>query len=218
MPVQQPIGAAVLYVSSSVRPEVAEAFNTWCDSVHHFDTMRIEGFLSLRRFELVEGHVEEGAPEYPLLTLYQVEQAGDADFSTPSYAHHSATYTPPPPGVVDGIRFERAVYERDVSSSERTQPVGRACITLVGSAGPWAGAAQAAASGAPGVLNAYTVRGDDRVVVLIDFEREEDGRAAFADLAALEHDGRRRSLQLFRQVFPPSGVLLRDREFLAEKP
>jgi hypothetical protein len=28
MPVQQPIGTAVLYVSSRVQPEVADAFNT----------------------------------------------------------------------------------------------------------------------------------------------------------------------------------------------
>jgi hypothetical protein len=216
MPVQQPIGTAVLYVSSSVRPEVVEAFNTWCDTVHHFDTMRIDGFLSLRRFELVEGLVEDGVVEYPLLTLYQVERSEDADFSTPSYAHHSATYTPPPPGVVDGIQFERAVYERDGGSGAGTQPVGSACITLIGTPGPWIADVQSNASRSPGVLNSYVVTGDERSVLLIDVELEQQGRELFARLAPLDHAGRRRSLQLFRQVFPATGVLLRDREFRAQ--
>jgi hypothetical protein len=216
MPVQQPIGTAVLYVSSRVRPEVADAFDTWCDTVHHFDTMRIDGFLSLRRFELVEGLVGDGVVEYPLLTLYQVEKAGDADFSTPSYAHHSATYTPPPPGVVDGIEFERAVYERDDVSGARTQPVGSACVTLIGTPGPWIADAQSDASRSPGVLNSYVVTGDERSVLLIDVEDEHQGRELFARLAPLDHAGGRRSLQLFRQVFPAAGVLLRDREFRSE--
>jgi hypothetical protein len=217
MPVQQPIGTAVLYVSSSVRPEVVEAFNTWCDTVHHFDTMRIDGFLSLRRFELVEGHGAGDVTRYPLLTLYQVEKVGDADFNTPSYAHHSATYTPPPPGVVDGIEFERTVYEREDVSGARTQPVGAVCITVLSPTATATTEARAIASRSPGVLNAYVVKDDQRSVLLIDVEHEHEGRALFAELAQADSRGER-SVHLFRQVFPPDGVLLRDREIRREAP
>src|ERR1019366_7628684 len=86
--VEQLIGAAVLYVSSNVAPAFHAAFSEWCDTIHHFDTMRIEGFLSLRRFELVEGSADGDAPEFGVLTLYQVASANDADFDTPSYARH----------------------------------------------------------------------------------------------------------------------------------
>jgi hypothetical protein len=103
--------------------------------------------LSLGRFELVDGSVEPGVTEYRLLTLYQVADPGDADFSTPSYRQHTATYAPPPEGVTDGIAFERHVLRRrGVRSGRHTQPVGEACISLVGADGPWLQDGTAAAS------------------------------------------------------------------------
>ena len=144
---QQPIGRAVLYVSSNVRTEVHDAFNAWCNSIHHFDTMRIEGFLSLRRFELVSGVVAPGITDYQLLTLYQVADPGDADFSTEAYQHHTATYTPPPDGVVGHIIFEREVFARAEAPAKATQPVGSAVVSLDGVAGTWLDAAAESARG-----------------------------------------------------------------------
>ncbi len=175
--------------------------------------MRIEGFLSLRRFELVEGIADDGGPEFGVLTLYQVAKSGDAAFDTPSYAHHTATYTPPPPGVVDHIEFERAVYERAESTGGATQPVGEACITLVGEDGPWLQDAVEIALATPGVLGAHRVIGETRGVTLVDVVDVPAGRAAFAALREAGHGVGRRSLQLFRQVFPERGVLVRDGEF-----
>jgi hypothetical protein len=211
MPVDQPIGTAVLYVSSNVAPEAHAPFSEWCDSIHHFDTMRIDGFLSLRRFELVDGFTDGDTPEFRLLTLYQVEKAGDADFSTPSYARHTATYTPPPEGVTDHITFERTVYER-VADDGPTQPVGTACVTLVGEDGPWLEKAADVARTVPGVLNAYRVAGEAGGVLLVDVDDVNAGHAVLSALAEVDHGGRRRSLQLFGQVFPARGVLCRDRE------
>ena len=211
MPVDQPIGTAVLYVSSNVAPEAHVAFSTWCDTIHHFDTMRIDGFLSLRRFELVDGFTDGDTPEYRLLTLYQVAKAENADFSTPSYRQHTATYTPPPAGVTDHITFERTVYER-VDASADTQPVGAACVTLVGEDGTWLEEAAGVARGLSGVLNAYRVAGEAGGVLLVDVEDLTAGRAVLAALTNVDHGGRRRSLQLFAQVFPARGVLCRDRE------
>ncbi|MEO5837399.1 MAG: hypothetical protein ABIQ73_07305 [Acidimicrobiales bacterium] len=211
MSVEQPIGDAVLYVSSNVQPQVLDAFNDWCDTIHHFDTMRIDGFLSLRRLHLVDGVIDIDAPEFPILTLYQVEKASDADFSTPSYAHHSATYTPPPAGVVDAISYERTVYQRDGQLAAGTQPVGDACVTLVGVNGPWLAAAATTASETAGFLCAYRVANEQRAVLLVDVEEEATGREVLAALSAIRHDGQRHSVQLFSQVFPRSGVLVRDR-------
>ncbi len=212
MPVDQPIGTAVLYVSSNVAPEVIAAFNEWCDTVHHFDTMRVEGFLSLRRFELVDGMTDGDTPEFRLLTLYQVAKPGDAAVDTPSYARHTATYTPAPPGIVDRITFERTVYERVGTTDADTQPVGAACVTLVGEDGQWLEDAARVAAAIPGVLNAHHVASDERGALLVDVEDVAAGRNALAALGSVDHGGRRRSLQLFRQVFPAHGVLLRERK------
>jgi hypothetical protein len=212
MAVDQPIGTAVLYVSSNVAPSVHAAFSDWCDRIHHFDTMRIDGFLSLRRFELVEGTTDGGTPEFRLLTLYQVAKAGDAAFDTPSYAAHTATYAPPPPGVVDHIAFERTVYERVDPGKATTQPVGEACVTLVGEDGPWLAEALDVARAVPGVLGAYRVAAHGAGVLLADVVDVAAGRAALAALSEVDHGGKRRSLQLFGQVFPARGVLVRDRE------
>lgn len=213
MTIDQPIGNAVLYVSSNVRPEVHAAFSEWCDSIHHFDTMRIEGFLSLRRFELVKGAVAPGVKEFRLLTLYQVADAENADFSTPAYQHHTATYTPPPPGVTDGIEFERHVLTRaEPPAPGDTQPVGEVCVTVVGEPGAWLDEIASVARGCRGVLQAHRVDGEDRSILLVDIERAADGEAVLAALDTVPHAGQRRSLQLFAQVFPDRGVLVRDRQ------
>lgn len=213
MVTQQPTGRAVLYVSSDVAPDVFDAFSTWCDTIHHFDTMRIDGFLSLRRFQLVDGVVDNDGPAFSTLTLYQIEDAENANFSTPAYMHHSATYTPPPDGVVDGITFERTIYGREQPSPSDTQPVGAACVTLVGADGAWLDAAASAVRDTPGFLNAYRVANDERAVLFVDVDDVDAGRAVLAKLRTFGVGAERRSVQLFHQVFPAEGVLLRDRRF-----
>jgi hypothetical protein len=212
MATQQPTGRAVLYVSSNVAPDVFDAFSNWCDTIHHFDTMRIEGFLSLRRFQLLDGVVDSGGPEFATLTLYQVEEPSNADFSTPAYVHHSATYTPPPDGVVDGITFDRTIYERDQPSPGNTQSVGAACVTLVGANGLWLDEAAKSVEHAPGVLNIYRVANDERSVLFVDVDDEVSGRVVLSRLQAFDAGAKRQSVQLFNQVYPTYGVLLRDRE------
>lgn len=227
VPVDQPAGGAVLHVSSEVRPEVRLAFDDWCDTVHHFDTMRVDGFLSLRRFDLVEAAAPELHPGFGILTIYQVAQVADADPSSPSYQRHSASYVPPPPGVADGIRYERVVYRR-LTPVGTTQPVGRACVSLLGrTSAPddglrdaWARPLQQLGD-VPGVLASHLLAQDDpapdtgarRYAVLVDVEDLDAGRAALeaARLGAASTDGACESLGLFSQAFPTDGVLLRDR-------
>ncbi len=214
MATEQPTGRAVLYVLSNVAPHVLDAFSTWCDSIHHFDTMRIEGFLGLRRFQLVDGVVDDGGPPFSTLTLYQIEEPSNADVDTPAYRHHSATYTPPPDGVVDGITFERTIYVRDEPGPGGTQPVGAACVTLVGSDGAWLDDAARAVRDLPGVLHAYRVANADGAVLLVDVVDVDAGQVVLSTLRSQHARPERRSVQLFRQVFPAEGVLVRDRRFL----
>ena len=86
-------------------------------------------------------------------------------------------------------------------------------FALVGVDGPWLDHAAAAASNAAGFLNAYRVADAERAVLLIDVEDETAGRDGRV-LDSVEHSAQRHSVQLFNQVFPSTGVLLRDREFL----
>jgi hypothetical protein len=218
--VDQPVGGAVLYVSSRVAPEAHRAFSDWCDSVHHFDTMRVDGFLSLRRFERLEV-VGDEAEGFPLLTLYQVEDATAADPSGPSYTKHTESYSPAPPEVLDAITYERTVYARVAPAAAATQPVGRALVS-VRSAAPDArgwldGPVTTAVTDGPGVLgvSGYRVAGDaGGQLLLVDVEDEEAGRKVLAGLAGLERAAGATTLELFGQVFPAAGVLVRDRRFV----
>ncbi len=224
----QPTGEGLLYVASNVAPEVYGPFTEWCDTVHHFDTMRIDGFLSMRRFEQVDAVLAPGETEFRLLTLYQVAQPGDADFSTPAYARHLASYAPPPPGVAETTTYERTIFRRLVPSPG-SQPVGAAVVTLLARAPaddaavvPALEAVVTAAGRVAGFLGACVVGEEGspgapvaRWAVIVDVEDVDSGRALLDAVSPLEVGGRRSSLQLFRQVFPAAGVLLRDRQVLA---
>jgi hypothetical protein len=219
MPItDQPTGRGVLYVLSTVAAEAHRPFSEWCDTIHHFDTMRIEGFLSLRRFELVTGIVAAGVPDHQLLTLYQVTEPDNADFSTESYRQHTATYTPPPDGVVDHITFEREVFARvDDDNRGNTQPVGRACVCIDGTTGDWLDHASTTARAHAGVLNTQRLARDDHGLVIIDVETVDDGHAVFAALKGTTDDAGFRALRLFEQVYPQYGVLVRDRVVIAPR-
>jgi hypothetical protein len=56
------------------------------------------------------------------------------------------------------------------------------------------------------------VVGESGGVLLVDVDDIAAGRAVLAALGQVKHGGQRRSLQLFQQVFPARGVLMRDRE------
>lgn len=208
--VLQPTGGAVLYVTSTVAPEAVEDFTRWCDSIHHHDTMRVDGFISLRRFDLVEGVARPDRVHHRLLTLYQVRSAGDADFTTESYARHTATYTQPPSSVEGNVAFERQIYERTEPGDGGEQPVGEACITLTAPRGFSTDAAASLAATADGFLNAYQVRSDDEVVLIVDCESVGAAAALYRQLQDRSSLEEIYSLGLFRQSFPRAGVLLRD--------
>jgi hypothetical protein len=224
----QPTGEGLLYVASNVAPEVYGPFTEWCDTVHHFDTMRIDGFLSMRRFEQVVGVLAPGEEEFRLLTLYQVAEPGDADFSTPAYARHLASYAPAPPGVAETTTYERTILRR-LAPSPGSQPVGAAVVTLLVRTSPSDGdvvpaleAVVTAARTVAGLLGACIAVEEGshgspvaRWAVIIDVEDVHAGRAVLEALSPLDVGGRRSSLQLFRQVFPKAGVLLRDRQVVA---
>ena len=213
----QPIGRGVLYVLSTVAPEAHRPFSEWCDTIHHFDTMRIEGFLSLRRFELIAGVVAAGVPDYRLLTLYQVAEPDNADFSTESYRQHTATYTPPPDGVVDHITFEREIFTRVESNGGPTQPVGSACVCIDGTSGSWLDHAATLTRAHGGALNAQRLVADDHGLLLVDVETVDGGHGLFAALKGATDDVGFRALRLFEQVFPRRGVLVRDRVVIAPR-
>ena len=213
----QPIGKGVLYVLSTVEPQAHQPFTDWCNTIHHFDTMRIEGFLSLRRFELVTGIVAAGVTDYQLLTLYQVTEPVNADFSTEAYQHHTATYTPPPDGVVGHIVFEREVFARPSPPTSATQPVGNACVCLDGAPAAWLDQAAASARAHGGALNVQQLTGDDHGLVIVDVETVDDGHAVFAALKGATDDEGFRALRLFEQVYPERGVLVRDRAVIAPR-
>ena len=213
----QPIGNGVLYVLSTVEPQAYQPFTDWCNTIHHFDTMRIEGFLSLRRFELVAGVVATGVTDYQLLTLYQVTEPGDADFSTEAYQHHTATYTPPPDGVVGHIIFEREVFTRTEASNRQTQPVGSACVCLDGAPGVWFDHIAALAHSHGCALNVQQLEGDDHSLLIVDVETVNDGHTVFAALKGATDEAGFRALRLFEQIYPDRGVLLRDRVVVAPR-
>lgn len=213
MAVEEPIGNAVLYVGSNVAPGAKPDFDTWCNTIHHFDSMRIEGFLSLRRFEEIDGRVRNGHPRFSLLTRYQVEHPENANFDTPSYRRHSATYAPAPDGVTDQIEFERTVYTRVNGPTSGTQSVGEACASLLGAEGRWLDEAARAFAGRDDVLGVTRLRAEDRGAVLIEIDRSASAARVMHEVEAHVDPDAFVSLQTFRQVFPKSGVLLRDRQF-----
>jgi hypothetical protein len=67
------------------------------------------------------------------------------------------------------------------------------------------------------VLGAHVADGDSLSVLFVDVETRDDGAKALSSLDEVEHRGSRRSLQLFEQVYPEAGVLVRDRQVLAPR-
>lgn len=63
----------------------------------------------------------------------------------------------------------------------------------------------------PGFLNAYCVANDDRAALFVDVDDEASGRVVLSRLQAFDAGTARKSVQLFDQVYPTKGVLLRDR-------
>ena len=60
-PTTQPIGSAVLVVTMEVDPADEAEFNRWYNEQHLPERMEIPGYISARRFKLIEG---EGALTY----------------------------------------------------------------------------------------------------------------------------------------------------------
>jgi hypothetical protein len=62
----------VLVVHSSPTDGCDREFNQWYESVHVPEILQIDGFVSATRLRAVPSHRGE-LPEYPYLTLYNVE-------------------------------------------------------------------------------------------------------------------------------------------------
>lgn len=210
----EPTGGAVLYVESTVAPHALDDFSNWCNSIHHFDTMRIEGFLSLRRFDLVDGRMAPGMKRYELLTFYQVADSSAADFTTPAYRQHTATYVRPPESVDGNIDFQRSIYDRAEIPADRTQRVGNAMITIRNYQRDTHGRPRYPEVPAGDVLSAYGIHGEGMSGLVINCSELSGAERIYADIL---HGGGagtdNATVQLFRQIFPARGVLLRDREF-----
>lgn len=210
----EPTGGAVLYVESTVAPHALDDFSNWCNSIHHFDTMRIEGFLSLRRFDLVDGRMAPGMKRYELLTFYQVADSSAADFTTPAYRQHTATYVRPPESVDGNIDFQRSIYDRAEIPADRTQRVGNAMITIRNYQRDTHGHPRYPEVPAGDVLSAYGIHGEGMSGLVINCSELSGAERIYADIL---HGGGagtdNATVQLFRQIFPARGVLLRDREF-----
>lgn len=209
----QPTGGAVLYVQSRVQDRARAAFDDWCNAIHHFDTMRIDGFLCLRRFERIESI---GVPSpFDLLTLYQLRDVAVADFDSAAYRAHTASYTKPP-AVVDGaVSFQRAIYRRTDVTGER-QAIGHALASIAASSEEAIDAATAVVAVAAGTITSTRLAladgpGHDRLLVVEVVD--EPAATGLVDLLHHELDGAAIEIAAFRQVFPERGVLLRDRTF-----
>lgn len=209
----EPIGRAVLYVESTVAPQALEDFNNWCNTIHHFDTMRIEGFLSLRRFKLIDDRMAPGMKRHELLTFYQVVDGTAADFTTPAYRQHTATYVRPPESVDGNIEFQRSIYERSEAPVSKTQKIGNAMIAIRNY--------QNVANERPhhpkvpvgSILSAYRIHDERMSGLVINCGGLQDAKKMYTKILDDGADIANSSVQLFQQIFPTRGVLLRNREF-----
>lgn len=209
----EPIGRAVLYVESTVASQALEDFNNWCNSIHHFDTMRIQGFLSLRRFELVDARMASTEKLYKILTFYQIADSTAADFTTPEYRRHTATYVRPPEGVEGNIDFQRTIYERSEVPRSETQRVGNAMITIRSYQTNENARPRHPQCPSGNVLSAYKIHGENTAGLVVNCEDLQSAKEIYQGIL----DGGDRvdssTVQLFQQVFPGRGALLRDRRF-----
>lgn len=213
MHTDEPIGTAILYVESTVAPQALKDFTNWCNSIHHFDTMRIEGFLSMRRLETVASHMAPGMKRHELLTLYQVIDASAADFTTPAYMRHTETYVRPPSGVAGNIDFQRSIYLRVPPVVDTTQRIGRAMITIRTYGSDANSGPDQPAMPQGDILSAYRIRDASMAGLVINCIDLSEGQKVYDQILAAEHTVANSSVQLFSQAFPARGVLLRDRVF-----
>lgn len=213
MHTDEPVGRAMLYVESTVAPHALEDFSNWCNSIHHFDTMRIEGFLSLRRFELMDAWMAPNTKRYEILTFYQVADCTAADFTTPAYLQHTATYVRPPESVDGNIEFERSIYERSEVPAGKTQKVGNAMITIRNYQAGANGQRPCLRIPMGDILSAYGIRDERMSGLVINCGEFQEARRIYEDILNDEAGIDNSTIQLFRQIFPARGVLLRDRKF-----
>jgi hypothetical protein len=226
--VEQPVGSGILYVLSDVEPRYEGAFTQWCNDVHHFETMEVEGFLSLRRFERIFSDTDFA---FRLLTLYQLEDPSAA--AGDSYHKHSETYTPIPEGVLDGLSFGRAILEAvspvlpgtSGTVARDRQTVGSDVLSvLVGpthgeAASRWlADSVAPPVCARPGVLSARVFAAvDDNEIVRYLLQVELESKADLEQLVGIVHASEPPNgvggvaCVAYRQVFPTEGTLLRDR-------
>jgi len=85
---KQEIGKALLVVFTEADPQMQGKSSEWFTKTHIPERMQVPGFLSARRFELVEG---SGAYKY--LNIYEL--TNESVLHGEGYAQSVATCTPP---------------------------------------------------------------------------------------------------------------------------
>jgi hypothetical protein len=120
---RQPIGRGLLHLQTDLTDTVAEAeFNRWCDEVHHREVLHVDGFLSLRRFEVVPGYRYADPNGAKILTLYQLVAPDAVD--SPAHQEHGRTSQPVPPQILRSLTYLRSVYGQCFPESGSLTPAG----------------------------------------------------------------------------------------------
>jgi len=96
-----PDPAAVLYLATWLPSELHSQFSAWCDG-HHRDQLSIPGILRARRFEYVDGTLDE-PPQF--LTMYEVTSLNL--FQSPAYLDHRAAASQLPQFLAGKLRVTR---------------------------------------------------------------------------------------------------------------
>lgn len=67
-------GRAILVVYTKPVEGREDEFNTWYSDVHLPEVVRLNGFVTARRFRFVPSVKEEPAPDLPFLAIYEIEE------------------------------------------------------------------------------------------------------------------------------------------------
>ena len=95
-------GTGLLLIMMEVEPEYEEEFNRWYWEEHVPERMAVPGFISARRYQIVEG-----SPKY--LALYEVESA--EVLQSEAYKTALANATPWTTRMRQHYTFTRNIYE-----------------------------------------------------------------------------------------------------------
>jgi hypothetical protein len=106
---RQPIGQGLLHLQSDLSdPAVEPDFTRWCNEIHHATVLRLDGFLSLRRYERVPGYRFAAPDGARFLTVYQLATPDAVD--SEAHLEHLRAGTHLPEHVAAVLTFLRTIY------------------------------------------------------------------------------------------------------------